>query len=197
MVKILTAHNTIDTRVFDGLIEKLIEQDGVAVVDNGAATFVPLMSYIAENHVDELLKESGVRLVVHVPVMGGTDLNDCVVGFAQTANSIDADIVVWLNSYHGEIKSTDGKVFTDFQAYKESKNKIIGIINIPSRNPDTFGKDIKAMTTASLTFAEVDKSPDFGIMPRQRLRTVKRDLYAQLEKLPIFVNRQTGDAADA
>lgn len=56
IINILTADNTIDTRMFDGLIEKLIETDGIAVVDNGAATFVPLMSYMAENHVDELLK---------------------------------------------------------------------------------------------------------------------------------------------
>ncbi|MDO1509490.1 MULTISPECIES: hypothetical protein [unclassified Neisseria] len=71
MIKIMTADNIIDTRRFDSLIEKMIEADGMAVVDNGAATFVPLMSYMAENHMDELLKESGVRMILHVPIMGG------------------------------------------------------------------------------------------------------------------------------
>ena len=44
MVKILTENNTINTRVFDGLMEKIINEKGIGVVDNGAATFVPLMS---------------------------------------------------------------------------------------------------------------------------------------------------------
>lgn len=190
----MTADNTIDTRKFDGLIEKLIEQDGVAVVDNGAATFVPLMSYIAENHVDELLKESGVRLVIHVPVMGGQTLEDCAVGLAQTAKSIDAEIVVWLNEHNGAIRLADGKDFIDLPVYKNNKAKIIGIVYIPRRNPDTFGKDMQTMTAANLTFAEADASPDFGIMTRQRLRTVKRELFAQLENLPIWVNQQDGAA---
>jgi protein traL len=188
IVSILTIDNNIDTRNFDGLVEKLIEGDGIAVVDNGAATFVPLMSYIAENHVDELLKENGVRLILHVPVMGGQALEDCAVGLAQTVKFIDAEIVVWLNEHHGAIRLADGKGFTDLPVYTANESKIIGIINVAHRNPDTYGKDIQAMTSANLTFEQVDKSPDFGIMPRQRLRTVKRDLFAQLEKLPIWVN---------
>lgn len=187
IINILTADNTIDTRRLDGLVEKMIEADGIAV-DNGAATFVPLMSYIAENHVDELLKENGIRLFLHVPIMGGQALEDCVVGLSTTINAIDADVVVWLNEYNGVIKSSENKEFTDFSVYKDNKAKIIGIVHIPRRNPDTFGKDIQTMTAANLTFAEADALPDFGIMTRQRLRTVKRDLFAQLEMLPIWVN---------
>lgn len=194
VVKIMTADNIIDTRRFDSLIEKMIEADGMAVVDNGAATFVPLMSYMAENHVDELLKESGVRMILHVPVMGGQALEDCAVGLAQTAAAIDAEIVVWLNDYHGIVQLPNGKKFTDLPVYKDSKSKIIGIVHLPRRNPDTFGKDIQAMTAANLTFIEADTSPDFGIMTRQRLRTVQRDLFAQLKNLPIWVNQQNGAA---
>ncbi|QEY25817.1 nucleotide-binding protein [Neisseria zalophi] len=194
IINILTADNTIDTRNFDALIEKLIEVDGIAVVDNGAATFVPLMSYIAENHVDELLQESGVRLILHVPIMGGQALEDCIVGLSQTINAIDADVVVWLNEYNGAIKSSDNKLFTDFAVYKDNKSKIIGIVKVPHRNPDTYGKDIQAMTSANLTFAEVEAATDWGIMPRQRLRTVKRDLYEQLQIIPIWVNQQKGVA---
>ena len=189
VVKIMTADNIIDTRRFDGLIENMIEADGIAVVDNGAATFVPLMSYMAENHVDELLKERGVRMILHVPVMGGQALRDCIFGLQQTLGAIDAEVVVWSNEFNGDVKSPEGKIFTDLPVYKDNKAKIIGIVHIPRRNPDTFGKDIQTMTAANLTFAEADASPDFGIMTRQRLRTVKRDLFAQLEILPVWVNR--------
>lgn len=123
-------------------------------------------------------------------------MRDCVFGLTQTASTIDADIVVWLNEFNGEIKTPDGKDFTDLPVYKNSKSKIIGMVKVAHRNPDTFGKDIQAMTSANLTFKEVEDSPDFGVMPRQRLRTVKRDLYAQLEKLPIWVNEQKAGSAD-
>ena len=50
LVKIMTEHNTINSRNFDGLVEKLVFEEGIVIVDNGAATFVPLISYIAENY---------------------------------------------------------------------------------------------------------------------------------------------------
>ena len=184
MVKILTENNTINTRVFDGLMEKIINEKGIGVVDNGAATFVPLMSYIAENHVDELLKDEKIRLVLHVPVTGGQDLRDCLSGLKQTAEGIDAEIVVWLNEYKGEIKAPDGKGFSELPVYQEHKSKIIGMINMGLRNPDTYGKDIEVMVSNSLTFDEAIRS--FGIMERQRLKTVKRELYEQLDKIPLL-----------
>ena len=183
IVKLLTADNNINTRNFDNLIEQLIERDGVAVVDNGAATFVPLMSYMAENQVPELLRESGVRLIVHVPMMGGQALKDCGIGLVQTARDIDAEIVVWLNEFNGKIEDNNKKPFTDFQVYKEHKKRIIGIVEIAARNPDTFGKDVQAMISGNLTFTEADTSPEFTLMPRQRLRTVKRDIYRQLDEI--------------
>ncbi|MDO4641686.1 MAG: conjugal transfer protein TraL [Neisseria sp.] len=193
IVSLLTKDNNIDTRNFDGLIEKLIELDGFGVVDNGAATFVPLMSYLAENQVPALLRESGVRLIVHVPIMGGQSLRDCGIGLVQTARDVDAEIAVWLNEFQGQIEDSNGKPFTDFQVYKEYKKRIIGIVHIVGRNPDTFGKDIKEMTSRNLTFAEVDESTEFGLMPRQRLRTVKRDLFTQLAHLPILANADASD----
>lgn len=194
IVNILTKDNNIDTRNFDSLMDKLLTVDGIAVVDNGAATFVPLMSYMAENQVAELMRENGVRLIIHVPILGGQSLVDCMTGLAQTSRSIEAEIVVWLNEYQGEI-SEGGKSFTDFPVYHDSKEKIIGFVKIVSRNPDTFGKDIKEMTSKNLTFREVAESTVFGIMPRQRLRTVWRDLYVQLQNLPIAVNQKSAAKA--
>ena len=193
VIHILNESNNIDSRNFDGLVEKLVEMEGVGVVDNGAATFVPLMSYMAENYVPELLRESGVRLVVHVPLNGGQALEDCLTGLAQTLRSINADVVVWLNDHQGKIQ--DGsKQFTDFKVYKDNKDKIIGIVHIPNRNPDTFGKDVEKMTGLNLTFNEVLASADFTLMPRQRLRTVMRDVYNQLADIPFLATQGVPDA---
>ena len=139
---------------------------------------------VDNNKINDLLKEGKIRLVLHVPVTGGQDLRDCLSGLKQTAEGIDAEIVVWLNEYKGEIKAPDGKGFSELPVYQEHKSKIIGMINMGLRNPDTYGKDIEVMVSNSLTFDEAIRS--FGIMERQRLKTVKRELYEQLDKIPLL-----------
>ncbi|PSJ79211.1 conjugal transfer protein TraL, partial [Neisseria iguanae] len=171
IIKILTEANNIDSRFFDCLIEQLVEKDGVGVIDNGAATFVPLMSYLAENEVPAFLAENGVRMVIHIPLSGGQALNDCLTGLSQTLNALQADVVVWLNDFQGSIEQ-DSKGFAEFKVYQQNKDRISGIVHIVNRNPDTFGADIKKMTSANLTLSEAQSSELFGLMPRQRLRTV-------------------------
>ncbi len=189
LVKIMTEHNTINSRNFDGLVEKLVFEEGIAIVDNGAATFVPLMSYMAENSIPELLAENDVRMIIHVPLTGGQSLEDCLTGLTQILNGINAEIVVWLNDIHGEVEK-DGKSFTDFKVYSANRQRIIGIVHIPNRNPDTFGADIKQMTMRNLSLTEAIASDVFGLMPRQRLKTVQRDLWQQLDKVPFLATQQ-------
>jgi hypothetical protein len=185
VVNILTATNNIDSRQFDGLIEQLIEKEGVAVVDNGAATFIPLMSYMAENGVVDLLNDVGTRIIIHVPVVGGQALEDCLTGLAQTIAALNAEVVVWLNHQLGAVQD-GGDTFEDFKVFKSYSKSIVNIIELPLRNPDTFAKDIQMMTSRNLTFNEVMESSEFSIMPKQRLKTVKRDVFEQLDQKPLF-----------
>src|SRR3954468_13009152 len=67
----LMRDGNIDQRGFDGLMERLLTEDGVFVIDNGASTFIPLWSYILENNVPELLRAAGKNLYVHTVVIGG------------------------------------------------------------------------------------------------------------------------------
>ena len=184
-VKILTKHNTIDTRPFDEMIESLVELDGIGVIDNGAATFVPLIAYMNEGNIAELLKDNGVRVVMHVPMNGGQALGDCLAGLSQTLKNVDADVVVWLNDFKGAVQE-GGKDFTDFKIYTQNKHRILGIVHLPNRNPDTFGKDIFLMTENNLTFNEANNSPElFKLAPRSCLKRVKDELFAQLDKLDL------------
>lgn len=184
IIQIMNESNNIDSRFFDGLIEKLVNEEGVAVIDNGAATFVPLMSYMAENEVPAFLAANNVRMVIHVPLVGGQALHDCITGLVQTLKSLSAEVVIWLNDFQGSV--TKDKPFEDFVVYKDFKDRIIGVVRISLRNPDTFGVDIKEMTTKNLTLTEAQSSDVFGLMPRQRLRTVQRDLHEQLDKIPFL-----------
>jgi cellulose biosynthesis protein BcsQ len=49
----------IDSGGFDILMERLLTEDGIFIVDNGASTFVPLWCYIVENNALELLAAPG------------------------------------------------------------------------------------------------------------------------------------------
>src|ERR1700737_1442324 len=116
----------IDSRGFDALMERLLTEDGIFIVDNGASTFIPLWSYIVENNVLDLLCAAGRRLCVHTVVTGGQALGDTLKGFKSLADSsAERNILVWLNEYFGLIER-DGKTFTEMLAYKESESKIFG-----------------------------------------------------------------------
>ena len=48
------------------------------------------------------------------------------------------------------------------------------------------------MTKLHLTFDEVDSTTEMTFMPKQRLRNVKRDIFAKLANLPVAVNALNG-----
>lgn len=142
---------------------------------------------MAENSIPELLAENNVRMVIHVPLTGGQALNDCITGLVQILKSLKAEVVVWLNDFRGSVEQE--KPFDQFKVYKDFKDQIIGIVHIPNRNPDTFGKDLEEMTSKNLSLSEAITSDVFGLMPRQRLRTVQRDLWEKLKQVPFLVNQ--------
>ena len=58
-----------------------------------------------------------------------------------------------------------------------------GIVKISKRNQDTFGKDVQLMSSNNLTFNEAIQAPEFSLMAKQRIKTVQRDLYTQLDNI--------------
>lgn len=184
IINILTESNNINTRFFDDLLEELLNLEGIAVVDNGAATFVPLMSYMAENDVADMLTDNNIRLVVHIPITGGQALSECLKGLQQTLNTINAEIVVWLNEHNGKIEE-NGKTFEQFSIYKQYQNEILGTVLLEHFNADTYGQDIALMTSLNLTFDEVKTSEQFRIMSKNRLKKFKEYVFEQLNELPL------------
>lgn len=177
----------IDERQFDHLMERLLSENGTFIVDNGASSFVPLSNYLIENNAFEMLREVGRRVYLHTVITGSQALMDTLSGFVALATQTpEQNIVVWLNEYFGNIEiEKDGelKTFFDITAYVENKEKIYGTVLIAKRNQDTFGKDMQQMVSAKLTFAEALNDPTFSIMARQRLKTVRNDVFEQLQEL--------------
>lgn len=173
----------INERNFDFLIEKIITEDGIFIVDNGASSFVPLSNYLIENNVFSLLEESGKKVYIHCVITGGQALLDTLSGFNALSKQTGVNnIVVWLNEFFGAVES-DGKFFTDMKAYKDNAQNIYGIIQINKRNQDTFGKDIELMISQKKTFEEAIKGEGFSLMARQRIKTVQKDIFGQIDKI--------------
>ena len=177
----------VDPRRFDKLVEIILglPPDHHLIVDNGAATFLPFCSYLAENAVLALLTSEGLRIHLHSVVTGGQAILDTLSGLQSLLRSFEGvPLTVWLNPYFGPV-TRDGKEFEQFALYKEHASSIASIIRLPDRRKDTFGKDLERLLADRLTFAEASACPDYPIMVRQRLQMLWRDVRDEIERANI------------
>jgi len=94
--------NQLDRRRFDDLIEEILGTDESFVIDNGAASFIPLWHYMLENSVVRVLREANRRLLIHTVLTGGQAFVDTLNGFKSLAEtSDDRSVVAWVNEYLG------------------------------------------------------------------------------------------------
>lgn len=173
---------TLIERNFDDLIERVVAEDTHFVVDNGAASFVPLSFYIAENDAISVIAGHGKQVVVHTVVTGGQAMRDTLSGFAQLAEQLPpaTRMIVWLNEFFGDIEA-EGKTFEAMKVYQTHSARVHGLVRIPRQTGSTFGKDVQMMLDARLTFDEAAAAPDFGLMAKSRLARVKKTIFDQLE----------------
>lgn len=177
----------INSRKFDMLIEKIASSDNDVIIDNGAATFVPLAHYLISNQVAELLESFGHTLIIHTVITGGQAMLDTISGFSQLAKQFPEPclFVVWLNRYWGDIE-TGGKTFEEMKAYKDNKSRVSALINIPHLKEETFGKDIEDMLQERLTFEEAISNEKTNIMTRQRLKIYQKDLFSHMDAAAVL-----------
>lgn len=173
----------INERHFDTLMERLLSEDADFVIDNGAASFVPLSNYLVENEVIPLLLAAGKQIYVHVLITGGQGMIDTLSGLSQLADQLPEEVhlVVWLNEFFGPIES-DGKLFEDMAVYKKNKARIFALVTLPKQSEDTFGADVQSMLTRKLSFSQATQSADFSLMSRQRLKLVERTIFDQVNE---------------
>ena len=181
-INIMTPDMNVDKSRFDELMEELLSYEGDCVVDNGASSFLPIMAYIMENNSIEFLREAGKTVVIHAVLIGGLGMDETLRCVQTLLTSQVAPLVVWENELYGPVKKM-GKYFRDSELYKANSNRILGVVRLSERGKDTFGKDLQTMTSNRLTFAEVETSPLFRTMARQRMRMIRRDLDIQLDEI--------------
>ena len=175
--------NQINPRHFDALVEIIAPSEQDVIIDNGASSFVPLTHYLMTNQIPALLACMGHELIIHTVVTGGQALLDTVSGFQQLAGQFpaEASFVVWLNPYWGPIEH-QGKSFEQLKAYDERKSQVAAIVHLPSLTEATFGRDLRDMLQARLTFDEALATASLTIMTRQRLKIVRGQLFGHLDQ---------------
>lgn len=177
----LMKNGSLIERNFDSLIEQIVDEDSHFVVDNGAASFIPLSYYLAENNAINIILENGKQVIIHTIITGGQAMRDTLSGLASLVEQMpeNARIIAWLNEYFGDIEA-DGKEFEAMQVYQKNKGRISGIIRIKRQTGTTYGEDIKIMLDQKLTFEEVKNAPEFKLMAKSRLERTKAAIFEQL-----------------
>jgi hypothetical protein len=182
----IAENGNIIQRKFDPLMETILNTQSNFVIDNGAATFMPLTGYLAENEIFQMMSEAGKKVIVHTVLTGGQSKSDTYNGFAELLDKIGANakVVVWENEFWGKVEY-EGHPITDTKLFKEADKagKIAGIVKIIERKSDTFSGDIKQMTENHLTLAEVLESPDFNFLAKRRLQKIITEVFDDLNKV--------------
>ncbi|WP_115316462.1 AAA family ATPase, partial [Phocoenobacter uteri] len=157
----------INTRNFDRLIEIISETEYDIIIDNGAASFFPLSHYLISNEIPELIESMGHEIVIHTVITSGQALLDTLNGLNSLVKSFgkNSNFVVWLNPFWGDIEYK-GKSFTEMAVYKNNKNSINTIIELPKLSAETFGADFSQMLKNKQTFLEVINNEENHIMTR-------------------------------
>jgi hypothetical protein len=180
-IALLESNNTINERHFDDMMEQIIKADCNVVVDNGAASYIPLSTYLLGNEAFDVIQNAGKQVVVHSVIAGGLAQDNTISDFTTLASQLPegVEIIIWLNDYLGAIEG-NGKGFEEMKAYLDHKHRVIAVIRLPKRSENTYGKDVDTMLKNHLTFDEALQSDIFYLMSKQRIKIVQRSIYEQL-----------------
>jgi hypothetical protein len=177
----------VDASAFDGLLEGIfaLPQDAHAVVDNGASSFLALNNYFREINLIAELASKGDQVYFHAVIMGGESLNHTLSGLKALADAFpETPIVVWLNPHDGPIRSGELR-FEKFKIYQECSDHFHAILQIPTANKDTLGRDLRELFGRHQTFANALASHDLRIASRLRLKRYWEEIVGLVEQANI------------
>jgi len=174
----------INERNFDKMIEIFMEnQDTTFVVDNGATSFLPLISYLVDNEIMSMLKDK-FNIVINIPITGGEAQNDTLNGMKYIIDTFQENenvkFNIWINEFFGKVVE-DEKSFEELEIYQQYKEHIHGVFTLPQVNPKTYGEDLRKMHKAKKTFSEIEADSNYTLMEKQRLTGYKNKIFDSLE----------------
>lgn len=177
----LLADDTLNVQAVDRLVEAIVQAKADIVVDNGAASFLPLSRYLVENDIPTVLREHATTMVLHTVVTGGGNGMDTLKGLDALIRHFapGAEIVVWINEFFGATRF-EGTSFEETNVYREHCTHIRGLVHLRKLDPVMFAPNLARMLERHMTFAEAAVSSEFMLMEKSRLFRIKSEIWNQL-----------------
>lgn len=152
----LVVGGKVNVDALNSLAERLYTEDACFVVDTGASSYLPLLSYLIDAEILDFLIDGGKRVLVHMPITGGRTLVHTVGSVERAAMELPerVELVPWFNPYFGPIVAEDGADLEKTVIYSEMAARLSGPVKIPDLNPAYAGSCFAAMLDANRTFAE-------------------------------------------
>ena len=177
----LLNNDTLNVKAVDRLMGAIIQAKAEIVVDNGAASFLPLSRYLVENSAAAFLAEHGAATVIHTVVTGGANGLDTLKGLDALVRHFvpAASIVVWVNEYFGPARF-DGTDFENTAVYRDHQSNIRGLVYLRKLDPVMFAPNFTEMLDLHMTFAQAAESDHFELMEKSRLFRIKSEIWCQL-----------------
>jgi ABC-type oligopeptide transport system ATPase subunit len=186
----LMQDNQISVSKFDDLIMFLLGlEEKEVVIDVGSNSFLPLVNYLLESDIINLILSNQYNIILHIPVVGGEAMPDTLNGLEQLIGAFKTSCtyVVYANEHFGKLTDKDGKSFEEMEAYIKNKKYIHGLVYLP-KNPELITLAIEKMKKAKATFDGVLEDESFNILEKSRIGIVKNDIWS---KLDLVLNQPT------
>ena len=182
-VDLLDGDQKVDASQFDAMIDEILDAERPVVIDSGASTYLPLIKYIEECDLIPELKAEGFEVYFHTVITGGAAVDFTTQNFDTVAKAFGdgASIVVWLNHFWEKV-SRDGKPFTEWRTYRNNRERVHTVLEIPKMTSDTSAADFAQMLKENLSFAEASgPQSHFRVMQRSHLRKIKRVMFEAMQ----------------
>jgi hypothetical protein len=178
----LLDRDRLNVDALDEMLDWILSTDQSVVIDNGAASFLPLSRYLVENDIAGLLTAHDRTVVVHTIITGGPSMLETGKALAAICEQFPThvQVIVWLNAFFGPVLTDAGAPFEETPLYRHNQHRIAGLVRLEALDPDTAGHTLGQMLARRLTFAEACASPDFRLAARRRLEQIKQPIWAQL-----------------
>ena len=183
----LIEHGEIKQSAFDPAFSHIIHTDNATLIDTGSGAFLPLLKYMRDNNLYELLKQVNKQLYFHVIVVSGPEKNNTAEGAAELlekTKGTGTKVVIWQNERNG-IPTFYGKGIDETDWYQNNLDQIAGIVKIRDYNNSAFEADFLAMMEENLIYQEImnGKSNTFDFMRQNRINRIFTDVYAELDAI--------------
>ena len=169
-------HRNVEPGDFEKLFEFIQLSDKTdLVIDTGASNFVPFQTFLSMDRADQMLADTNCNLILHVPICGGENRQECVSRLQILINDVpNARFVVWINNFPSVVypkrkteESKEPENFEQTETFQMYRHKIFGIVDVPLLPQDSTGRTLKILTNAHLTFDEFIKLGDgSGSIPK-------------------------------